>query len=189
MPSLKRYEGTWRQYLHVSKKYVMSYPDQTEYEAMSNSFVNPLTACYFLYLAENLHVSTIIQDAACSSIGKMVLKLFQEKGITVINIVRRQEQAAQLEELGANHILNSSSETYKEELEQAIHSLKPTVFFDWIGGKLAREIFMEMPRRSNLFIYGTFDSEDFYFGNKEILGARKTITGLLLSDFIEDILE
>ena len=130
MPGFKHYEGTWRQYIHINKKNVMLYPDDAEYENMASSFVNPLTVCYFWHLVKTTGVKAVIQDAACSSLGKMFMRLCQAKDIQVINVVRKESQARQLEDLGARYVLNSSDEDYEDQLDQTINSVNPRAFFD-----------------------------------------------------------
>ncbi len=164
----------------------MEFPDEADYDTICSSFINPLTALYILKLAEKSKARVIIQSAAWSSIGKMVLRLMQSKGIKVINIVRREEQVEILEDLGANYILNWNEDTFHDELDQLIHSLQPNVFFDWIGGRLVSNIFSKMPKLSSLYIYGNMDEDgDLSITNKELLNSRKSIAGISLGDFLD----
>ena len=73
------YEGTWREYIHIHKRNVVIYPDYAEYNKMAWSFINPQTVCYFWYLIEKNNHKAVIQDAACSSLGKMFMKLCQKR--------------------------------------------------------------------------------------------------------------
>ena len=179
------YEGTWREYIHIHKDDVVIYPDHAEYEQMASSFVNPQTVCYFWYLIEKHKYTAVIHDAACSSLGKMFLKLCQRENIQIINIVRRDEQVKELQELGAEFVLNSESEDFTTELEQLIVKLQPKAFFDCIGGKLSSLVLSKLPRYSTLYIYGDLSKgEEMSFSNRLMIGGRKTITGLFLSDFL-----
>mmetsp|Transcript_30361 Transcript_30361/g.29849 ORF Transcript_30361/g.29849 Transcript_30361/m.29849 type:complete len:105 (-) Transcript_30361:20-334(-) len=45
-----------------------------------------------------------------------------------------------------------------------------------------------MPKQSSLYIYGNMDTGSiFSFSNKELLSSRKTIAGISLSDFFENM--
>ena len=182
------YEGTWREYIHVSKENVVIYPDHAEYNQMAWSFVNPQTVCYFWYLIEKNNHKAVIQDAACSSLGKMFIKLCQKENLPIINIVRRDEQVKELLELGAEYVLNSESEDFTSELEKLIEKLQPKAYFDWIGGKLSTMVFSKLPRYSTLYIFGDLSKgEEMSFSNRFMIGGRKTITGLFLEDFLTRI--
>jgi NADPH:quinone reductase-like Zn-dependent oxidoreductase len=86
-------------------------------------------------------------------------------------------------------VLNSSDEDYEHNLERLVSELKPQAFFDWVGGDTARKIFTKLPSYSTMYIYGALDKEgSFTFGNRELIGSRKTITALFLGDFLQRVL-
>ena len=70
----------------------------------------------------------------------MLVKLTQKLSIPLINIVRRPEQVQILEALGAEYIVNSSSETFKEDLTALVQKLNATIFFDAIGGEITGQV-------------------------------------------------
>ena len=97
----------------------------------------------------------LIHDAAASALGRMLNRFAQNQDITVINIVRRQEQVDILKELGATYILNSSDETFLPELQEIIDELKPKIYFSAIGGgDLPTKVLNMMPSQSTLYVYG-----------------------------------
>ena len=182
------YEGTWREYIHIHKRNVVIYPEHAEYNKMAWSFINPQTVCYFWYLVEKNNHRAVIQDAACSSLGKMFMKLCQKENLPIINIVRRDEQVKELLELGAEYVLNSEGEDFTSELEKLIDKIQPSGYFDWIGGKLSTMVFSKLPRYSTLYIFGDLSKgEEMSFSSRFMIGGRKTITGLFLEDFLTRI--
>jgi NADPH:quinone reductase-like Zn-dependent oxidoreductase len=108
----------------------MLYPDSADYDLMASSFINPLTVCYFWHLLKQQGTKAIVQDAANSSLGKMFINLCKANDIQTINIVRKEEQVKQLQDFGAEHVLNSSDEDYEHNLERLVSELKPQAFFD-----------------------------------------------------------
>ena len=74
--------------------------------------VNPLTAWALVDVARRGRHRAIVQTAAASALGKMVLRLGRRFSIPVINVVRRSEQVEALHALGAHHVLNSSDEGF-----------------------------------------------------------------------------
>lgn len=57
---------------------------------------------------------TVVQSAAASALGRMMVRYFRDNGIETINIVRRKEQADLLKAEGANFILNQTDGDFKE---------------------------------------------------------------------------
>jgi len=83
----------------------------------------------------------------------MFLRLCQENDIEIINIVRKEEQVTQLKEIGAKHILNSTAESYNEDLASVIAAVQPTAFFDCVGGEFSQKVFLALPRESQSRLY------------------------------------
>lgn len=72
-----------------------------------------------------------------------------------MNIVRKEENVRDLKEnFGAKYVLNQDSPTFLQELEQVIAEVKPTVLFECVGGDLAGDIFLRMPAKSSMVVYG-----------------------------------
>jgi NADPH2:quinone reductase len=64
-----------------------------------------------------------------------------------VNIVRRSEQEAVLREIGARYVVNSSSESFSEDLYTALGETGATLAFDATGGgRLAGQILSAMER-------------------------------------------
>ena len=87
-PYSKNYTGMWREQVLAPANAVIPYPDSVSYDTICGAYVNPLTACGFMQITHDSGTPVLIQDAACSSLGKIVNKLAAQEGITVINIVR-----------------------------------------------------------------------------------------------------
>lgn len=71
------------------------------------SFVNPLTVIVMLNKVKAANVKAVVHTAAASSLGRMMNRLFASEGISVINVVRRDEQVELLKKEGAKIVLNS----------------------------------------------------------------------------------
>lgn len=119
--------------------------DGTSAEEGASSFVNPMTALGFIGTMRLDGYKGLIHTAAASNLGQMLVKLCASEGIPLVNIVRSDEQAALLKGLGAEHVLNSKSETFMPDLIEAIAATKAYLAFDAIGGgRLANQILIAM---------------------------------------------
>jgi NADPH-dependent curcumin reductase CurA len=91
--------------------------------------------------------SAIVHTAAASSLGQMLVKICAADGVPLVNIVRRPAQVAQLRELGAQYVVDSSSPTFAKDLVDAVAATNATIAFDAIGGgTLAAQILDAMER-------------------------------------------
>ena len=145
------YQGTWRQYLILNKSNVNILPDDVDLDVVSGYFVNPLTICAIVDIALKGNHKAIINDAACSSLGRMLAKFCKKLSLPLINIVRREEQVKTLQDEGSEHILNSSSDTFSKDLAALASSLGATAFFDCIGGNIIGKVLDCMPFKSCVY--------------------------------------
>ena len=75
-------------------------PEHTAKDGAS-SFVNPLTALSFLETMRLEDHTAIVHTAAASNLGQMLNRICQADGGELVNIVRRDEQAKLLRDMGA----------------------------------------------------------------------------------------
>ena len=161
MPSAPGYIGTWRQYTYMSVKNVYPFPDSLDFDDIANAMgANPITVAGFMDTAEKHGHSVFINDAAASSLGRMLSRYCLKNGKTLINIVRKQEQVEILEKEGAKLILNSSEPDFFDQLKKMIKEYKPTAFFDAISGDFPGKVLHLMPEGSHMYVYGALSNQN-----------------------------
>jgi NADPH:quinone reductase-like Zn-dependent oxidoreductase len=133
------------QYRTLRAADVLPLPEGTKASEGASCFVNPLTA---LGMTETMRLEghkALVHTAAASNLGQMLNKICLKDGIDLVNIVRSEEQAAILKDIGARYILDSTSASFMEELVAALSATDATLAFDAIGGgKLASQILSAM---------------------------------------------
>jgi len=108
-------------------------------------FVNPLTALGMTETMKREGHKALVHTAAASNLGQMLNKICNEDGIGLVNIVRSPAQAKILKDIGARHVVDSSSAGFQDDLVQALVETGATIAFDAIGGgKLASQILTAM---------------------------------------------
>ena len=103
--------------------------------------INPLTALGFVETMRREHHTALVNTAAASNLGQMLVRICLKDGIPLVNVVRRAEQVARLEEIGATHVCDSSAPSFLNDLTDAIAATGATIAFDCVGGgKLGGQI-------------------------------------------------
>jgi len=122
--------------------------------------VNPLTAIGMLKRAtDELKAQAVIQTAAASQLGRMLVHIAQQDKIPLINIVRKEEQVKILQDLGAENILNSTDADFPQKLQELAKQLRATVCLEAIGGKMTGQIMSKMPSNSTAIVYGCLSEQ------------------------------
>jgi NADPH2:quinone reductase len=124
-------------------------------------FVNPLTALGMVETMRTEGHRALLHTAAASNLGQMLNKLCIQDGVDLVNVVRRHDQEQLLRGIGAQHVVDSSSPTFKEDLVAALSATGATLAFDATGGgTLASQILtcMEIAQNANATAYNRYGS-------------------------------
>ena len=194
--------ATYAEYRCLAAGACLALPNDTDPADGASWFVNPLTA---LGMVETMRIeghSALVHTAAASNLGQMLNRICIDEGVALVNIVRQPEQAALLRDIGAIHVVDSSSATFMDDLIAALIATGATLAFDAIGGgRLAGQILTAMEAAANatateysrygstvhkqVYIYGGLDR-----GPTEInraFGMAWGIGGWLLTPFLQKI--
>lgn len=168
----------------------------------ASSFVNPMTALSMVEVMKLEGHDALIHTAAASNLGQMLNKICQADGVELVNIVRREEQAKLLKDLGAKYVCNSSSDSFMKDLTDAIHATGATLAFDATGGgELASQILTAMEaaaaRTPGAYsIYGSIKHKQVYlYGALDVTptvltrgyGMAWGVGGWLLPNFLAKV--
>lgn len=169
-------------------------------EAGASAFVNPMTALGFVENAKMDGAKAIVHTAAASNLGQMLIKICQEDGIELVNIVRKAEHVEMLKGMGAKYVVNSSDGDFMKQLRDAIAATDAFYGFDPIGGgQSVDNVFkaMEQVAVGKMSEYSRYGSNQpkrmFIYGRLDLgptiltpsYGFGWTLSGWLLTPFLQ----
>ncbi len=189
----------YAQYRCLPTAMCMALPDGTDAKDGASCFVNPLTALAFTEVMKNEGHSALVHTAAASNLGQMLVKICKADGIPLVNIVRSAAQVELLKGIGAEYVLDSTSETFLADLTDALEATGATCGFDAIGGgKLSGQILgcMEAAAVRRMKEYSRYGSDTFkqmyIYGGLDMapttlnrsFGFSWNLSGFLLTPFL-----
>jgi NADPH:quinone reductase-like Zn-dependent oxidoreductase len=179
----------------------MILPEGTTSREGAAAFVNPLTALGFV---ETMHAEghrALVHTAAASNLGQMLHRICAADGIPLVNVVRKPEQADMLRAMGAAHVVDTSAQSFRDDLLAAMAATGATMAFDAIGGgPLLGQIMGAMERVANRanaysrygstaakhgYIYGMLDPSPSIITRN--FGFVWNISGWLLAPVMEQL--
>jgi len=192
----------YAQYRLANAADVLVLPEGATAADGASSFVNPMTALGFVETMRREGHQALVNTAAASNLGQMLVKLCQADGIDLVNIVRSEAQTKLLRDLGAKHVCDSSSDTFKDDLIRSLVETGATLAFDAIGGgKLVGQILSAMEIALNrrggayspygstthkqVYIYGGLDMSPTILGRS--FGLHWGVGGWLVTSFLQKI--
>ncbi len=165
----------------------------------ASCFVNPLTALSMVEMMRMEGHTALVHTAAASNLGQMLNRICAADGVELVNVVRKPEQAELLRGMGAKYVVDSSSESFKADLVDAIHATGATLAFDATGGgELASNILAAMEaaaartpgaysiygsvKHKQVYLYGGLDTSPTVLNRA--YGMAWGVGGWLLPNFL-----
>ena len=143
-------------------------------------FVNPATA-----IAMTQHVlrvtrgAWLLQSAAGSELGKMVIRLGYKFAFRTINVVRRREQVDELKKLGADHVIVESDGPIPEQVRKLVPD-GVRYAIDPVGGAAGSQVIESLARGGRCLLYGSLSDEPVCVHPRYFIGNDLCVEGFWL---------
>jgi NADPH:quinone reductase-like Zn-dependent oxidoreductase len=178
--------GNWREHTIVPAHQAIPVPDDLPDEQVASFFVNPATA--WVMVKHVLRVprgAWVLQTAAGSALGRMVIRLGKTEGFRTLNVVRRAEQIAELKGEGADEVVCSTTEPLIERVKQ-ITGGKLRHAIDAVGGQTGADALACLTRHGRLLVYGALAAQPLPIDPRSLIVGQRQVEGFWLKEWIEE---
>jgi NADPH:quinone reductase-like Zn-dependent oxidoreductase len=170
--------GNWAEYTVVPADFLLPVPDDLSDEQVASFLINPASAIVMLR-----HVLAIpkgewlLQSAAGSELGRMIIRLAKHDGIRTINIVRRRESVAELERLGADAVIVSTEGAIDEQVRRIVGPKGVKYAIDPVVGETGTQMYQALGEEGRMLVYGSLTGEPIRVGAdpRFILAGRRIL--------------
>jgi NADPH:quinone reductase-like Zn-dependent oxidoreductase len=179
--------GNWQEQVVVPARQAVPVPAGLSDEQAAAFFVNPASA--LIMTRDVLKVppnAWLLQTAAGSALGRMVIRLGQKHGFRTINVVRRREQAEELKAAGGTAVICSGEESLAERVLALTDGEGVRYAIDAVGGATGSEVVAALGRGGRLLCYGTLSGEPLKIDPRTLLVGQKRVEGFWLSEWVRD---
>jgi len=151
--------NAWREQIVCPVERLVPVPDGLDDSAAATSYINPLTAWALTRSGHNLKEGDwLLQTAAASSVGKLVLQLAQQYRFKTINVIRRREQETIIRNLGGNEVICTADEDLRARLQELTAGQGVERAIDCVAGELGAEIARNLAPAGTMLVYGALSS-------------------------------
>src|SRR6266436_2819058 len=151
--------NTWREQIVCAVDRLVPVPDGLDDPAAATSYTNPLTAWALTRSSHNLKEGDwLLQTAAASSVGKLVLQLAQQYRFKTINVIRRREQETIVRNLGGNEEICTADGDLRARLQELTAGKGVERAIDCVAGDLGAEIARNLAPAGTMLVYGALSS-------------------------------
>lgn len=179
-------DGAWAEYMKTSAMRTIVLPKDLSFEQGATLVVNPMTVMALIHIAKEGKHQAMVNNAAASSLGKMLIRITNRYRIPLINIVRKGEQISELKKLGATHVLNSEDPDFEKKLQQLSSELGATLVLDAVTGLQTSILLKAAPRGSTLITYARLSGDPMEIDPGSLIKEEKQIIGFQLGDWLSD---
>lgn len=185
--------GNWQERTTTLAKQAVPLPKSLPSEQGATFFVNPTTA--FAMTRKVLAVPAgewLLQTAAASELGKMVVRLGQRFGFKTVNVVRRAEQATALKSIGAEAVIvfdpaRQSADELRDELQRATGQRAVPFAIDPVGGATGSAVVKCLAPAGRLLVFGTLSSEPLSFSSRDLMTPGASVEGFWLARWLPQL--
>jgi NADPH:quinone reductase-like Zn-dependent oxidoreductase len=151
--------NTWCEQVVCPADRLVPVPDSLDDAAAATSYTNPLTAWALTRSTHKLREGDwLLQTAAASTVGRLVLQLAQQYRFKTINVIRRREQEAIIRSLGGNEVVCTAEENVAASLQKLTLGKGIERVIDCVAGELGAEIARNLAPAGTMLVYGALSS-------------------------------
>jgi NADPH2:quinone reductase len=177
--------GNWAEYAVIPARQARPVPADLTDEQVASFFVNPATV-----LAMVRHVlrvprgAWLLQSAAGSALGKMIIRLGRHDGFRTLNIVRRPEAIAELQALGGDAVISSSDGPIADQVRRIAGPDGVRFAVDAVGGDTGTGVFEALGAEARMLVYGTLSGEPLRIDPRRMIAGKRVVEGFWLGHWM-----
>jgi NADPH:quinone reductase-like Zn-dependent oxidoreductase len=173
--------GNWAEYAVVPAIRAIPVSADIPDAQVASFFVNPATV-----LAMARHVlrvpkgAWLLQSAAGSTLGRMMIKLGKHDRFKTLNIVRRHEAIDELKALGADAVICSADGPIDEQVRRVVGGDGVLYAIDPVGGDTGTGVFNALATGGKMLVYGTLEEAPLRIDPRKMIAGKRVVEGFYL---------
>lgn len=152
-------QASWQQYVAVNEEFLVGVPDDINDEIAAQSLIGTLTAMGLVQEAAVPKGSYLLQTAAASAVARQVIQYAASIGVKTINVVRRSEQKQELKQIGADEVIDSSTEDVVARVKKITGGKGAYSALDAVAGSSTGTMMASIRKGGTTLVYGLLSGQ------------------------------
>jgi NADPH:quinone reductase-like Zn-dependent oxidoreductase len=179
--------GNWAEEVVIPARQAVPVPADLSDAQAATFFVNPASAIVMVRQVLRVPAGAwLLQTAAGSALGRMVIRLGVKQGFRTINVVRRRDQADELQRLGGTAVVVSSEEDLEERVKAITEGAGVKYAIDAVAGETGSVCVRALGRGGRLLVYSSLSGEPLSIDPRALMAGHKSVAGFWLSEWVRD---
>jgi len=176
--------GNWQEKVVISALRIVPLSSHVPDDQAATFFINPATAFIMTRLVLKVPPGAwLMQTAAGSALGRMVIRLGRHFGFRTINVVRGRQQAQELLRAGGDAAIATESESIEDRVQALTNGEGVHFALDAVGGATGSAVARSLALGGRLLIYGTLANEPLSLPSRMLFLGVKRVEGFWLSEW------
>jgi NADPH:quinone reductase-like Zn-dependent oxidoreductase len=177
--------GNWQEYVVLPARAVVPLADDVNDDQAATFFVNPATAVVMTRLVLRVpRGEWLLQTAANSTLGRMIVRLAKHDGYKTINVVRKKEAARDMLKLGGDAAISTQDESVTDRVRELTGGAGVRYAIDAVGGATGLAAAHALAPGGRLLLYGSLSGEPIPLEPRTLMVGQKTVQGFWLSEWV-----
>jgi len=139
--SLAAAPGTWAERFVIPADRALPMPDAVPDPVASQTLANPVTAWALVNDEIDMQPGEwLLQTAAASTLGKLVIQLARRRGFRTLNVVRRRAHVDDVLAAGGDAVVCTEDESLSERVSRIVGADGVAWALDSVGGEVGAEV-------------------------------------------------
>ncbi len=178
--------GNWSEYTTLPSRQVRPIPSAISVSQAACYFVNPATALIMTNRVLGVpRGGILLQTAAASAVGKMIIRLGKHLGFQTINHVRNPDHIDHLKSLGGDFVISGPIESLRDQVLPITSGKGVSYALDPIGGESASAVISCLGQRGKVLLYGLLSGQKTSIDPRFLITGSKIIQGFWLTDYVK----
>jgi len=178
-------QGTWAHRVVASASSVVAVPEGGDVLQMAMLSINPATAHLLLsrYGTDLKPGSWVGQTIGNSAVGRYVIALAKLAGFRTLSVVRREEAAREVKELGGDAVV-LEGEGLVGRIADVLDGEPLDIVFDGQGGDVVTDLATVLRPGGTVVAYSSVTGEPQVIGLGDLIYKEATLTGFWLINWV-----
>lgn len=183
--------GNWAEHVVIPAKQAIPLASDLPWEQAAMFFVNPAAA--WVMTRRVLCVPSgewLLQTAAGSALGRMVVRLGRRFGFRTLNVIRSTGASNELQDLGANAVIvydgnPAGAAEFQREVRKITNGEGVKYAIDPVGGGAGSAAVGCLAEGGRMLVYGTLSGAPLSFSSRELMTPGARIEGFWLARWMQ----
>jgi NADPH:quinone reductase-like Zn-dependent oxidoreductase len=177
-------EGTWQESIIAQEGALMPTPEGLPDNIACQLLANPLTAYLLLFDVLDAKAGDwVVQTAAGSTLGRLMIQLATLNGINLINVIRSRRGVEALKAAGAEHVVVSEDEDFAARFAEITGKMPIIKAFDAVAGETGARLASALGYGATLIVYGALSMQPIPLDAGRLIFRGLTVKGFWLTDW------